>query len=191
KELGYTIKLLAIAKRNGKELEVRVHPTLQPKGYLLSSVSGIYNAVFIDADLVGKQVFYGEGAGKLPTASAVLSDIVDIAYTIVNDNVSSEFIVPKRLEIKTVKKMDDVYTRFYVRFSAIDKPGVLAQIADHLGRYDISIASVVQKERSKAHIVPIVMLTHEAREKDMQNALKKIDSLPVIKKKSVLIRLES
>jgi len=190
KELGYTVKLLAIAKSDGSELEVRVHPALLPSKYLLSSVSGIYNAIYIDADLVGKQVFYGEGAGKLPTSSAILSDIIDIANIIVYNRKPTSLIIPKRQEIKRIKRMDDIYTRYYIHFSAIDRPGVLAKIADLLGQHNISIASVVQKERKKAHIVPIVMLTHEARDKDMQSALKKIDRLSIIKKKSVLIRLE-
>lgn len=191
KEWGYVVKLLAIAKRTGNELGLRVHPTLLPSNYLLSYVSGVYNAIFIDADLVGKQVFYGQGAGKLPTGSAVLSDIMDIANSIIYGKKSSKLIVQKRAEIKRIKKIDDMRTRYYVHFSTIDRPGVLAKIADLLGKHDISIASVVQKERRKEHIVPIVMLTHEARELDMQNALKKINRLSIIKKKTVLIRLES
>lgn len=190
KELGYGIKLLAIAKRYGNELEVRVHPTLLPSEHLLSSVSGAYNAIFIEADLVGKQLFYGQGAGKLPTASAVISDIVDIGYKIACGKNSAKPVIPKDTEIKRVRKMDDVVTRYYAHFSAIDKPGVLANIADLLGRYNISIASVVQKERREAHIVPIVMLTHEAKELDMRAALSRINKLPAIKKKSVVIRLE-
>ena len=189
-ELGYVVKLLAIAKRYGKELEVRVHPTLLPSDNLLSSVSGVYNAIFVDADLVGKQVFYGEGAGKLPTASAVLSDIMGLAYNIVYCNESNKYVAPERVEIDKVRKMDDVRARYYVHFSAIDRPGVLAQIADLLGQHAISISSVVQKERRAGQIIPIVMLTHEAREKDMQAALKKINKLKSIKRKSVLIRLE-
>jgi homoserine dehydrogenase len=190
KELGYVIKLLGIAKRYGNELEVRVHPTLLPSEYLLSSVSGAYNAIFIEANLVGKQLFYGQGAGKLPTASAIVSDIVDIGYKIACGKNFAKAVIPKDTEIKKLRKMDDVVTRYYAHFSAIDKPGVLANIADLLGRHNISIASVVQKERSKAHIVPIVMLTHEAKEKDMQAALSKINKLAAIKKKSVIIRLE-
>lgn len=190
RELGYTIKLLAIAKRYGNELEVRVHPTLLPSEYLLSSVSGVYNAIFIEADLVGKQLFYGQGAGKLPTTSAVISDIVDIGYNITCGRDASKLIIPRDSEIKSLRKMDDVVTRFYMHFSAIDKPGVLANIAEVLGAHNISIASVVQKERHEAHIVPVVMLTHEARERDMQVALAKINKLPAIKKKSILIRLE-
>ena len=190
KELGYVVKLLAIAKRYGDELEVRVHPTLLPSEYLLSSVSGAYNAIYIEADLVGKQLFYGLGAGKLPTASAVVSDIVDIGHKIIRGGNSAGSVIPKNTEIKRLRKMDEVVTRYYAHFSAIDKPGVLANIADLLGRHNISIASVVQKERSKAHIVPIIMLTHEAKELDMRAALSKINKLAAIKKRSIVIRME-
>ena len=190
KELGYTIKLLAIAKSSGNELEVRVNPAFIPSEYLLSSVAGIYNAIHIEADLVGKQVFYGEGAGKLPTSSAILSDIIDIANIIVYGKKPTPLIVPERHDIKRIKKMDDIRARYYIHFSAIDKPGVLANIAELLGEHSISIASVVQKERREAHIVPIVMLTHDAKEKNMQSSLKKINKLSTIRKKTVLIRLE-
>ncbi|OIO34275.1 MAG: homoserine dehydrogenase [Candidatus Omnitrophica bacterium CG1_02_40_15] len=190
KEFGYGIKLLAIAKCHGNELEARVHPTLLPLEHLLSSVSGAYNAIFIEADLVGKQLFYGQGAGKLPTTSAVISDIVDAGHKIICGKNSVKQIIPKDSEIKKLRKMDEVVTRYYAHFSAIDKPGVLANIANLLGRHNISIASVVQKERREAHIVPIVMLTHEAKELDMQAALSRINKLPAIKKKSIVIRLE-
>ena len=190
KEMGYVLKLLAIAKRDGESLEVRVHPTLLPEEHLMSSVSGVYNAIFVDADLVGKQLFYGEGAGKLPTASAILSDIMDIAYTVAYGRIPGKFAVPARSEIKNIKRIEEVYMKYYVHFSAIDKPGVLAKIAHLLGKNNISIASVVQKERREASIVPVIMLTHAAKEKDMQEALKSIDKLPVIKRKTVLIRME-
>ncbi len=190
KELGYVIKLLAIAKRYGNEIEARVHPTLLPSEYLLSSVSGAYNAVYIEGDLVGKQLFYGQGAGKLPTASAVISDIVDIGYKIACGDNSAKLVISDDTEIKGVRKMDEVVTRYYAHFSTVDKPGVLANIACILGKHNISIASVVQKERREAHIVPIVMLIHEAKESDMQAALQKINKLSTIKKKSVIIRLE-
>jgi len=191
KDLGYAVKLLAIAKREGKELTAKVHPALIPKHYLLSSVSGVYNAIFINADLVGKQVFYGQGAGKLPTASAILSDIIDISHSILYGRKSFKVVTSKRVEIKNIKKMGEIVTRYYLHFSAIDTPGVLANIADILGDYGISIASVVQKERREEHVVPIVMLTHDAKEKNMQMALKKINKLSTIKRKTVLIRLEA
>ncbi len=191
KDWGYTVKLLAIAKREGNQLGLRVHPTLLPSRYLLSSVSGACNAIFIDADLVGRQMFYGQGAGKLPTGSAVISDIVDMAAAIIYGKKSSKLIAAKRAEIKKIKEMGDISTRYYAHFSTIDRPGVLGRISGILGNHNISISSVVQKERREAHIVPIVMLTHKAKEKDMQKALKKINNLPVIKRKSVLLRLES
>ena len=191
KEWGYVVKLLAIAKRNGNQLGLRVHPVLLPAKNILSSVSDAYNAILVDAGLAGKQIYYGLGAGKLPTASAVLSDIMDMTAAVIYGKKSSKLIAPKKASIQKIRKMDDIRTRYYVHFSALDKPGVLANIADLLGKHGISIASVVQKERKEAHIVPIVMLTHEAREKDMKTALKKIDRLSVIKKKSALIRLEN
>lgn len=190
KGFGYVIKLLGITKRHLNKIELRVHPTLIPSEYLLASVTGVYNAIFIDGDLVGNQLFYGQGAGKLPTASAVLSDIVDIAKHIACKGENNKIKLNVDREIKGIKKMSEVVTRYYVHFSAIDKPGVLAKIAELLGRHNISIASVVQKERREAKIVPIVMLTHEAREKDMQDALRKINKLDIIKRKTVVIRLE-
>jgi homoserine dehydrogenase len=191
KNLGYVVKLLAIAKRDGNKIEARVHPTLLPLHDLLSSVSGVYNAIFIDTDLVGRQVYYGAGAGKLPTASAVIGDIMDIASGLSFGRKSTGSIFQKRVDVKDVKKMDDVRTKYYVHFSTSDTPGVLAKIADAFGRRNISIARVVQEESQKSNEVPIVMLTHEAREKDMQLALKEINKLGVIKRKTVLIRIES
>jgi homoserine dehydrogenase len=116
---------------------------------------------------------------------------MDAANSIIYGKKPSKLIVQKRAEIKKIKNIDDMHTRYYVHFSTIDRPGVLAKIADLLGKHDISIASVVQKQRKKEHIVPIVMLTHMAREKDMQSALSKINKLSVVKKKTVLMRLES
>ncbi|MFH1782678.1 MAG: homoserine dehydrogenase [Candidatus Omnitrophota bacterium] len=190
RELGYVVKLLAIAKAEAGKLELRVHPTLLPSEYLLSSVSGVYNAISIDADLVGEQVYYGKGAGKLPTASAVLSDIIHVGHAISVGRDVRKGNFARKQEIDKIKKMDDVHTRYYIHFSTIDKPGVLARITDILGKNNISIASVVQKERRIAQIVPVVMITHEAKEADVQNALRKIDKLNAIKRKSVLIRLE-
>ena len=149
----------------------------------------MYNAIFVKGDLIGENLFFGEGAGAKPTASAVVSDIVSIARSSQPD-ARIEKCVAFRKDIEAVKKMDDVKTRHYIRFSAIDKPGVLARISGILGKYRISIASVTQKERREEDIVPIVMMTHEALERDMRGALKEIDALPAIKKKSVRIRVE-
>ena len=189
RESGYSIKLLAIAKRLGDSLELRVHPTLIPKAHLLADVNGVYNAIFVKGDLIGENLFFGEGAGASPTSSAVVSDIVAIAKDISRGG-RIEKSIAFRKEVKEIKKMDEVRTRFYIRFSAIDKPGVLARISGILGKYRISIASVSQKESKAGRIVPVVMMTHEAKEHDMAMAMKEIDRLSVVKKRTVRIRVE-
>ncbi len=189
KEYGYAIKLLAIAKRAGKSVELRVHPTLIPERHLLSNVSGVYNAIFIKGDLVGENLFYGRGAGANPTSSAVVSDIVSIAKSLTDDYKSAGCVAFRR-DVATVKDIADVRMKYYVRFSALDKPGVLARISGILAKYDISIASVNQLQRKAESVVPIIMMTHEALERDMRKALKEIDGLSVVKRKSVRIRVE-
>ena len=189
KELGYAIKLLAIAKRSGKSLELRVHPTLIPSSHLLSNVKGVYNAIFVRGDLVGENLFYGQGAGALPTSSAVVSDIIAIAKNITQESRTVNNISFYK-DVDGIKKTDDVKTKYYIRFSALDKPGVLARISGILAKNKISIASVTQKQRRAAGVVAIVMMTHEAFERDMMKVLKEIDALSAIKKKSVRIRVE-
>ncbi len=189
KEYGYTIKLLAIAKRAGKLVDLRVHPTLIPQKHMLSSVSGVYNAIFVKGDLAGDNLFYGQGAGWAPTSSAIVSDIVTIAKGMGNDYElagSSAF----RKDVEGVKNIEDVRTRYYIRFSALDKPGVLARISGILAKYKISIASVNQAQRKTGSSVPLIIMTHDALERDMRRAIKEIDALSVIKKKSVRIRIE-
>lgn len=189
-EFGYVIKLLAIAKREGEELEVRVHPTLLSKEHLLSSVKGVYNAVYVKGDLVGEQVFYGQGAGQKPTASAVISDIVDLSYNIANNIKRRSPNLKFDGGIKRIRRIENAETRYYLRFSAIDRPGVFAAISSVLGKYKISIASVMQKERKKEKIVPVVLMTHEAKESAVRLALEEVDRLRVIRRKSVAIRME-
>jgi len=190
KEFGYVIKLLAIAKLSEGKLEVRVAPTLLPKDHLLANVYDVYNAVLVKADLAGGILFNGKGAGQNPAASGVISDIVDLAR-----NISSGVTrrVPEYSDVQSslkLRKIDEIESRYYIRFSAIDKPGVLAGISGVLGKYGISIASVAQKERRQAKIVPVVIMTHEAKERSLRQALAKIDKLSVIKAKSVAIRVE-
>jgi homoserine dehydrogenase len=189
KEYGYAIKLLAIAKRAGKLVELRVHPTLIPQKHLLSDVDGVYNAILVKGDLVGESLFYGQGAGASATSSAVVSDIVSIAKSMTDDCKSSDCVVFKK-DVNGVKDMADVRMRYYIRFSTIDKPGVLAKVSGILAKYNISIASVNQMQSPAAGVVPIIIMTHEAFERDMMKALKEIDALSVIKKKSVRIRVE-
>jgi homoserine dehydrogenase len=189
-ELGYSIKLLAICKNEKGKIEVRVHPTLLPKQHQLSWVRGVYNAIFVIADNVGNQLFYGRGAGSLPTASAVVADIVDAAR---NLSMGIKHRIPLVKQEKSSAKlvhMDNVMSQCYLRFTTLDRPGVLAKIAGILGKNGISIASVLQKGRHKVNAVPIVVMTHKAYEKDINKALTDIDKLEEVKAKTVMIRVE-
>lgn len=199
KEMGYAIKLLAITKRSRGEIELRVHPTLVPDWHLLADVKGVYNAIYVKGDLVGETLFYGEGAGKFPTASAVVSDIVDLAgchargsgHPVMDSCFPPSGTSRRNDIVLKIKKIGDIKTKYYIRFSALDKPGVLAKISGILGKNDISIANVTQKEERVAGAAPVVVMTHEATESKMRNALRLIDRLPAIKRKSVAIRIES
>jgi len=190
KELGYTIKLLAIAKNSKEELEVRVHPTFINYQEQLAKVSSVYNAILIDGDFVGKSMLYGKGAGAKPTASAVVSDIVDIA----KHHKKGFQAFNTKSQLKLNKNFN---TRYYVRFEVEDKIGVLASITNVFAKYGISIASVLQKEmvckmakKENSTMVPLVILTHKAYEKDIKKALSEIEGLSVVKQKPILIRLE-
>jgi len=189
-ELNLVIKLLAIIKKVNNNLEVRVHPTLIPKSNLLASVDGIFNAIYLHSDLAGDILLYGEGAGQSSAASAVISDLVDLAKTISGNPENTTLVSPDKSIIKKLRKIDEIQSKYYIRFMAIDKPGVLAKISGILGKYGISIASVSQKQRKKALAVPIVMVIHEAKEKHMRAALEKISRLQIIKGNPVAIRME-
>lgn len=191
KELGFTIKLLAIAKKQGQELGLRVHPTLIPQDHLLASVDGVCNAIYVSSDLAGELLFYGPGAGQLSAASAVVSDLVDLTQDIKAGLFRPTLKAIQDQSIKKLLPIDDIKSRYYIRFMTEDKPGVLASISGVLAKYGISIASVTQKERRKGiQVVPIVMVTHEAKEKNLHQALTIIDRLSIVKEKSVAIRIE-
>jgi len=180
KELGYSIKLLAIAKKENGKVEMRVHPVLIPQTHLIATVRNELNAVFVKGMFIDEQMYYGKGAGQLPTAAVVVSDVVDI-YTHKEkqrDLKKEEFI-----------KIDDIMSYYYVRFTVLDKAGVLAKITKVLAENNISILSVVQKETEK-EIVPVVMLTHKVKESSLRKAIEEINNLDVIKDKSVVIRIE-
>jgi homoserine dehydrogenase len=192
RELGYRIKLLAIAKASDGGIEVRVHPTMIRDSSPLAAVSGVFNAVFITGDSVGDLMFYGRGAGQMPTASAVLSDTVEIATRLAHGIPALHFDLPEasRPTLPLVP-MDDIRSAYYLRVMAADRPGVLSQVAGILGQNDISIVSVLQKERAVvAEAVPVVMMTHEANERDMRAALAAIDRLPVVASRTTMIRVE-
>jgi homoserine dehydrogenase len=189
-ELGYKVKLLAIAKEKDSEVELRVHPTMIPKDYLISKVDGPFNAVYVEGDATGSTLYYGRGAGAMPTGSAVVSDIVDIARNIKKNATGRIPVMVKTIRDVKIKKIDDVISMYYFRFSALDRPGVLSKISGILGNYNISIASVIQKGRRVGEAVPLVVLTHEANEKDVRQAIEEIDHLPVVMDKTMFIRVE-
>ncbi len=190
RELGYAIKLLAIAKKSNQTIEVRVHPVFIPENFLLAKVSGVYNAVQVEGDLVGKIIFYGQGAGPLPTSSAVIADVIAIAQGI-NYGISHY----PRLSFgssKTIKPISQLETRYYFRMNVADRPGVLAQISKILGDHLISISAVIQKESDPvAQTAEIVIMTHPAKEQAVQEALKEMEKLPVVKKINNLVRVET
>lgn len=189
-ELGYKVKLLAIAKETDGEVELRVHPTMIPKDYLIAKVDGPFNAIYVDGDATGATLYYGRGAGSAPTGSAVVSDITDIARNIQKDAVGRVPIIPKISRNTKIRKIQDIVSRYYLRFSALDKPGVLSKISGVLGSQNISIKSVIQKDHRTGEAVPLVLLTHDAKELNMRKAIRKIDRLPVVMGKTVVIRVE-
>jgi homoserine dehydrogenase len=191
RELGYRIKLLAIAKAAGGGVEARVHPTMIPAASPLAAVSGVFNAVFITGDAVGDLMFYGRGAGQLPTASAVWSDVLEIAHRAAHDIRSTGLELPAAAaRALPLQPMEDVRTCYYLRVMAQDRPGVLSRITGVLGEHDISIASMIQKGRGGREAVAVVMMTHQARERDMRRALSLIDRLPDVAAPTTMIRVE-
>jgi homoserine dehydrogenase len=192
-QFGYRIKLLAITKYLNGVVEARVHPTMIPFGNLLSNVNGTLNAITVTGDAVGDILLYGHGAGMMPTASAVISDIVDLARNILlgaTGRVPLMSYQADRIKSIPVLPIKDITTRYYFRFFAMDQPGVLSKIAGILGKYAISLKSVHQKGRKTNGAVPVVMFSHSAREEDVQQALFEIKSLDVIGHDPMLIRIE-
>jgi len=191
-ELGYKIKLLAIAKSRENGLEAGVYPTLVKKGTQLADVSGAFNAIYVVGDAVGPTMLYGMGAGMMPTASAVVSDVLQIAKHISLGNI--HLSTPRPYGSKgnsSLIKMSEITTKYYLRFQVADIPGILGNITSSLGKHNISIESVIQKSR---HLgggdVPIVIMTHDAREKDLLSALKEISKFKAITGKTNFIRIE-
>jgi homoserine dehydrogenase len=194
-EFGYRVKLLAITKIDQGKIEARVHPTLIPEKHLLSTVEGVFNAIYIKGDAIGPTLFYGQGAGQMPTGSAVVSDLVELGRNLLTQaegrRVPALSFQESAIEKLSFKKMEDLVMPFYMRFSVRDRPGVLSKISGILGEHDISIASVIQKGRKIKGAVPVVMMTHEAKEKNVHRALKEIGRLGVILGKTILIRVEN
>ncbi len=189
RDLGFAIKLLAIAKRSNDSIEARVHPVFIPAGSFLAKVDGVYNAVHVEGDLVGKVLFIGEGAGAKPTSSAVVADIVSSARKIVLG--VGSISTWKAVAGRHVKSMQDIETQYYIRLTAKDQPGVLAQIARVFGDNAISISSAIQPESDEeTQTAEIVIMTHPAREKAMQSALRELEKLEVVREIANFIRVE-
>jgi len=195
RELGYRVKLLAIAIRRETGIEARLHPTMIPFDHLLANVNANFNAFHIVGDASGSIFLYGQGAGMMPTAGAVVSDIVDIARDI-RKGIAGR-VPPRVLDEEAIEKIqlmpfDQIRTNYYFRFTVADLPGVLSRISGILGANDISIATVIQKGRMKTQGggVPIVMTTYKARERDVRRALEDIDRLDIVMGKTMLIRIE-
>ncbi|MCA9408912.1 MAG: homoserine dehydrogenase [Candidatus Omnitrophica bacterium] len=188
KSLGHTIKLLAIAKKNNNAIEARVHPTLISKSHPLASINHIYNAFVIDANPLGNVILSGEGAGQMAAATGVVSDIINLSLNL------ETHLLPCNIYTEdkniSLNKIDDIQTKFYLRFTAMDKPGVLSKITGILGEHGIGINSLTQKEHSQVKTVPVIILTELTSEKSLRMALTEIHKLPVIKNKTVAIRME-
>jgi homoserine dehydrogenase len=193
KEFGYQIKLLAITRDDGQRVEARVHPTMLPQDHIMASVIGANNAVYITGDAAGPILLYGRGAGMMPTASAVAADLIEVAYHISHGRqgrVPPLGVNDAEQNRRVVKPLSEIVTNYYLRFAAQDRPGVLSMVSGILSKYDISIAAVIQKGREIRHAVPIVMITHEAKEANVQKALAEIHRLDMIAEETILIRIE-
>ena len=192
-ELGYRIKLLALSKINEGELEVRVHPAMIPGDHPLAKVNQAFNAVYVTGENTGPVMFFGKGAGMMPTGSAVVGDLIDVAR---NRQLGARRSLPPLgfygdfPQEAGMERVEDHVTRYYIRFPVVDRPGVLSTIAGVLGKHEISIHSVIQHGRRKGGPVQIIMLTHEAREQGLQNALEEINRMDLVLDKCLFIRIE-
>ncbi len=192
-EFGYCIKLLAIAKMTDKGVEARVHPAMIPLDHILVNVNDVFNAIYVEGDFLGPNLYYGRGAGKKPTGSAVVSDIISLARQIrqgVRDFTPPLGHENPSLNPIVIQPIENLITAYYFRFTAQDKPGVLSKISGILGDHQISISSVIQKGRETIGPVPVVMLTHEAKESNVIKALSLIDQLDVLTDRTMVIRVE-
>jgi len=191
RQLGYVVKLLAVIKRAGERVDVRVHPTMLPEDELLAKVGGVFNAVVVRGDAVGETLYYGPGAGALPTASAVVADIAEIAESLIEGGVHRAHPCGNRTLVpRPLLPIAEVETPFYLRFAAQDRPGVLSKISGVLGNHGISIDQVRQHGRHQGGTVPLVILTHDAVEGKLRRALVEIESLGVTAGPAVVIRVE-
>ena len=193
KEFGYRIKLLAIAKSDDGRIEARVHPTMVPAAHPLASVDGVFNAIHLRGNAVGPVMFYGLGAGMMPTASAVLADVIDICRNIrkgVANRLPAMPFSEGEKSAARLKDISDLNAQYYLRFFALDRPGVLSKLSGVLGSHNISISSVIQKDRKIGGAVPLVIVTHNALEREIRSAVQEIEKLDIIHDKPIYIRIE-
>ena len=189
--LGYRVKQLAVIKAEAGEVEVRVHPTLVPHDHMLASVMGVFNAVVVDGDVVGQTVYYGRGAGRLPTASAVVSDLAEVARVLAERGSLARYSPLAPAGSVTFRHMADIECRYYLRLSLLDKPGILGTVATILGQHGISLASIMQKEPNRAgRHVAVVFLTHRAVEKNLMAALATLEERQALGTRPVYLRIE-
>ena len=193
REFGYAIKSLAVAKRVGDRIEAAVRPTMVPRRHLLADVNGALNAIVVHGDALGPSMYLGAGAGMMPTATAVVADLMDVARNRVHGSRGRVPPLGYPLRAQTrgrLVALDDVHSEYYLRFMVVDRPGVLARIAGILGTNAISIAGVMQRQREHGRVVPVVIRTHDAREKALRRAVRAIDRLSVVRGRSTAIRIE-
>ncbi len=189
-ELGYVIKLLAIAERaDGDRVSLRVHPTLVHKDELLAEVSGSFNAISVYGHALGHSLFYGRGAGRMPTASAVVSDIIGVALGTTGETFKRLSIFPDQTPAVSVLPFPELQSRYYIRLRALDQPGVLANVTTILSRHGISLSAILQHENNDGNFVPVVITTHQAKEGAMQAALAEIDALSSVTPPTVCLRI--
>jgi len=193
-ELGYVIKLLAIGIKEADGISVRVHPAFISKNDPLSLVAGPFNAVSVYGNAVGHTMFYGRGAGRMPTASAVVADVIDIILGNAPQTFKELSVLPDLTAPATIKPMEDILSRYYLRLMVVDRPGVLAKLTEIFGRYNMSISALIQHEGAKFDtngepIVPVVVLTHRAREGNVQAANREIANLDVSAQAPICIRV--
>jgi homoserine dehydrogenase len=190
---GYVIKPLVIAKDHGDSVEARVHPTLIPRRFMLSSVNGVYNAVYVSSYALGHSMYYGRGAGMMPTAVAVVSDVIEVSRDLLARSAGGVSMRARRrsdMRARRIRDAGELESRYYFRFAVVDKPGVLAQLAGMLGEHDISISEVVQEgQRQEGKPVTVVVTTHLARERNVQAALGIIDRLPTVREQTRVLRI--
>jgi len=194
REFGYRIKLLAISVNHGEHVEARVHPTMVPEEHMLASINGAYNGIHFNGDMVGNVLFYGLGAGMVPTGSAVVADVVDISRNIINDSINRVpplAYQPGELSPRAITPMEAIISPHYFRIPVQDKPGVLSRISGILADHDISIESVIQKGRRETGMVPVVIRTYEASEAAVRDAVAEIEALEVCAGPVVNIRILS